>query len=74
MSQKAINPDPSITPIEALWFKEQFESLHREHLLILDRLDQIQTVVSPALEAQIKKVSAMATSIDRKVPDISPTP
>lgn len=61
-------------------YDDEFEKLHKEHLLILTRLGAIQTTVSlilrgqslnvtPELEAEILKSSALSASIDEKVPD-----
>jgi hypothetical protein len=55
--------------IDLIWFKDQFDKLHNEHLLILKKIDGIQTVVSPPLENQIRRAANLARSIDKKVPD-----
>jgi len=64
----------SISAAEYVWLKTEFDKLHNEHLLILKKIDDIQTVVSPALEEQVRKAFKIATVIDRKVPDYSPSP
>ncbi len=70
-------------PFDSLLFKRQFDELHREHLLILDRIEdlkkqtllildrigQLNTTVSPELEAAIKTVACSAKAIDYQVPD-----
>ncbi len=64
---------PQDDRLEILLLKQisnDIKRLHQEHLLILERLDSIDDTVSPELEAQVIRVSALATSIDRKVPDL----
>jgi hypothetical protein len=65
----------AITPIEGLWFKEQFDALHKEHLLILAKLEELYPrYVIPELETQIRRVAGLASSIDKKVPDSNVPP
>lgn len=72
--------------IDLFWFQKKFGELHDEHLLILRKIDDVNTLcvaivglvtpnknVTSELEAIIKKVSARALAIDRKVPDKQPT-
>jgi hypothetical protein len=67
-----------LSPIQFGYFDKQFDSLHKEHLLILQKIDDLQNVIPPlvipALEEQIIKAGGMALSIDRKVPDINTPP
>lgn len=60
--------------------EDDFEKLHKEHLLILTQLKTIQTTVSlilrreqtmvtPELEDQVRFSELLAQSIDKKVPD-----
>jgi len=72
MAEKLGRISPS--PIEALWLKDQFDQLHREHALILKKIDDIQTVINPALELQVLRALKLSSGIDQKVPDISPSP
>jgi hypothetical protein len=61
------------SPIEKLWLIQQFDSLHKEHLLILQKIDEIKLnvppFVLPELEAQILTSIKLAKQIDDKVPD-----
>lgn len=61
-------------------FEDEFEKLHREHLLILKALGTLQTtcslilrreqsIVSPELENQIRLSGGLSTKIDEQVPD-----
>lgn len=75
---------PKTSPIVSFgWMKQEFDQLHKEHAVILKRLDDIEQAVNrdpelmlllPALEAEIKKVAAMALQIDMKVPDTNTPP
>jgi hypothetical protein len=58
-------------PIEKIWLAQEFDKLHDEHLLILKKIDDIQTGISPALEQEVTRALALAKLIDRKVPDLS---
>ena len=62
---------------------QQFQKLHNEHLIIMEKLSEIyakvdryQPLVIPELEKQIDRTSALALKIDRQVPDrnIHPLP
>jgi len=64
----------SPSPIETIWLLEQFEKLHNEHLLILRKIDEIQTTINPALEKQVRLALTLATKVDQKVPDINVPP
>jgi hypothetical protein len=77
-------PSWTPSPIEAMWLSDQFDKLHKEHVVILGKLDDILKAVSfdpgnvpiiPELEEQIKRGSKLASSIDQKVPDqVPPVP
>jgi len=70
---KSTRISPTPAPIVTYaWLNSQFEKLHREHLLILDKLNSVPENVTPELETQVLKASKLATSIDQKVPDSSP--
>ena len=66
----------SLTPLEVVWLVGQFDQLHREHALILSRLDDLSKVVpafvSPDLQAAIITNAKLVLGIDLKVPDVSP--
>ena len=59
------------TPAEKLWLLSEFQELHREHHLILKRLDEMQSNVTPELEHQVRLAARLARKIDSQVPDES---
>ena len=74
---------PSI-PIQSLWLNEEFEKLHKEHAVILGKLDDIERLIKAPvvtggtigseLEMAIKTVSKTAKIVDDKVPDVNVPP
>ncbi len=71
MPRKHHNDRPS--PIDFVWIKKQFEQLHHEHALILDRINElgnvVPTYVIPELAFEIKKSILSLKKVDDKIPD-----
>jgi len=55
--------------VEFGWLKNQFDQLRKDHAMILTKIEQLQSVVTPELEQQIKIAGKAAHKIDQKVPD-----
>lgn len=66
--KKTGRPDPILLAL----LIDEFKKLHNEHLAILKKIGEINAVVSPALENQIRRASQLALKIDRQVPDSPP--
>jgi len=59
--------------VEFAWLSKQFDELHKDHLLILKKIDDLKNVIpefiSPELQEQIIKSVKLTAGIDQKVPD-----
>jgi len=57
------------SPLDFLWLKQQFDEIDKKLNLILAEINNIQTVVSPDLEKEVRRSVALSRNIDLKVPD-----
>ena len=55
--------------LDVAWLKKQFQDLRNDHILILKKIGDMQTLVSPELEQQVIKVANLSKKIDDQVPD-----
>lgn len=81
MSNESAEPQkigPEIPPIISFnWIRDEFEKLHKEHVLIIKSINDLakvigggpNTLITPELAEQVKLASAIALKIDLKVPD-----